>query len=54
MVCLPRGVWVDLRTGDPAADDVKRAVSWGPNAVEKRRVGARRNVAVTGGVLYGV
>jgi hypothetical protein len=27
---FPRGAWVDLREGDPAADDLDRAPSWGP------------------------
>src|SRR5438094_383519 len=27
---LPRGAWVDLREGDPAADDLGHAPSWGP------------------------
>jgi len=35
---FPRGAWVDLRTGDPVADDVKKAVSWGPQRIIRAEV----------------
>jgi adhesin HecA-like repeat protein len=35
---FPRGAWVDRREGDPAADDLDRAPSWGPGRVIRAEV----------------
>jgi hypothetical protein len=35
---FPRGAWTDLRTGDPAADDLAGAGSWGPSRTIRAEV----------------
>src|SRR6185437_12444738 len=35
---FPRGEWVDLREGDPVADDPGRGTSWGPGRVIRAEV----------------
>jgi hypothetical protein len=35
---FPAGAWTDLRTGDPAADDLERAACWGPSRTIRAEV----------------
>ena len=35
---FPHGTWVDLRAGDPVADDLGSAVNWGPGRVIRAEV----------------
>ncbi|HEY4854427.1 MAG TPA: hypothetical protein VII22_26880 [Streptosporangiaceae bacterium] len=35
---FPRGAWADLRTGDPAADDLEFAGRWGPSRIIRAEV----------------
>jgi hypothetical protein len=35
---FPRGAWADLRTGDPAADDLVTAASWEPGRVVRAEI----------------
>jgi len=35
---FPRGAWADLRTGDPAADDLEFASRWGPSRTIRAEV----------------
>jgi hypothetical protein len=35
---FPHGTWVDLRTGDAAADDLASAARWGPDRIVRAEV----------------